>query len=135
MPPSGCAPRRRTGPEGPGWDLAPTPTSTFGHEASSLACTPIEKPHVAKGRKPKLSAGVNSKSEYKRDALRLSHRAFGREMALGPLALRLSSIFLQLLSVRLRCLPSTSFQQTGKTQVHGLNVKATRISPINTSGE
>lgn len=95
--------------------IRPSP-STFGHEASSRPCTPIEKPHVAKGRKPKLSAGVNSKSEYKRNALHLSHRAFGREMALGPLALRLCLPSSCNYFVRLRCLPSTSCQQTGKNR-------------------
>lgn len=47
-------------------------------------------------KKPKLSAGVTRSLGTRETFLRLRHRAFGREMALCPLAWR-SPIFLQLL--------------------------------------
>lgn len=108
----------------------PSPsTSTFGHEVSSLPCTPIEKPSVSKGKKPKLSAGVTpSLNTREMFCIEVIEGLEGKWLYV-PLALRVclpSSCNYFMLGCAVFLLPV--FNKQAK-RLHGLNAKATRISP------
>lgn len=74
---------------GQGWDLALTLYLHLGSRGLPPALYPDREALCIQRKETKAFSWCYSKSEYKRNALHLSHRVFGREMALPPLASRI----------------------------------------------